>query len=216
MRIKKSYYNFISLLSLLLLFFFSFLIYKFYLNSDPTIINFNNNELSSDFEMEITNNLENLDNFFDNFTFIKSYLVNRKNFEIDINIKIKEPFAKNLINEEIIFTDNTLASFKFFTQNYINSIDLEDISSNSIQINNYLRQFLLEISNLFQVSQIEYVDGRRYNLYLVNGQIIMLPKKITKDLLVFIKQNYEILKKNTNFQEYLDLRNFHEKTIRAK
>ena len=216
MRIKKSYYNFISLISLFLLFFFSFLIYKFYLNSDPTIINFNNNELSSDFEMEITNNLENLDNFFDNFTFIKSYLVNRKNFEIDINIKIKEPFAKNLINEEIIFTDNTLASFKFFTQNYINSIDLEDISSNSIQINNYLRQFLLEISNLFQVSQIEYVDGRRYNLYLVNGQIIMLPKKITKDLLVFIKQNYEILKKNTNFQEYLDLRNFHEKTIRAK
>ena len=216
MRIKKSYYNFISLISLLLLFFFSFLIYKFYLNSDPTIINFNNNELSSDFEMEITNNLENLDNFFDNFTFIKSYLVNRKNFEININIKIKEPFAKNLINEEIIFTDNTLASFKFFTQNYINSIDLEDISSNSIQINNYLRQFLLEISNLFQVSQIEYVDGRRYNLYLVNGQIIMLPKKITKDLLVFIKQNYEILKKNTNFQEYLDLRNFHEKTIRAK
>jgi hypothetical protein len=216
MRIKKSYYNFFSLISLLLLFFFSFLIYKFYLNSDPTIINFNNNELSSDFEMEITNNLENLDNFFDNFTFIKSYLVNRKNFEIDINIKIKEPFAKNLINEEIIFTDNTLASFKFFTQNYINSIDLEDISSNSIQINNYLRQFLLEISNLFQVSQIEYVDGRRYNLYLVNGQIIMLPKKITKDLLVFIKQNYEILKRNTNFQEYLDLRNFHEKTIRAK
>jgi len=216
MRIKKSYYNFISLISLLLLFFFSFLIYKFYLNSDPTIINFNNNELSSDFEMEITNNLENLDNFFDNFAFIKSYLVNRKNFEIDINIKIKEPFAKNLINEEIIFTDNTLASFKFFTQNYINSIDLEDISSNSIQINNYLRQFLLEISNLFQVSQIEYVDGRRYNLYLVNGQIIMLPKKITKDLLVFIKQNYEILKRNTNFQEYLDLRNFHEKTIRAK
>ena len=216
MRIKKSYYNFFSLISLLLLFFFSFLIYKFYLNSDPTIINFNNNELSSDFEMEITNNLENLDNFFDNFTFIKSYLVNRKNFEIDINIKIKEPFAKNLINEEIIFTDNTLASLKFFTQNYINSIDLEDISSNSIQINNYLRQFLLEISNLFQVSQIEYVDGRRYNLYLVNGQIIMLPKKITKDLLVFIKQNYEILKRNTNFQEYLDLRNFHEKTIRAK
>lgn len=216
MRIKKSYYNFISLISLFLLFFFSFVIYKFYLNSDPTIINFNNNELSSDFEMEITNNLENLDNFFDNFTFIKSYLVNRKNFEIDINIKIKEPFAKNLINEEIIFTDNTLASFKFFTQNYINSIDLEDISSNSIQINNYLRQFLLEISNLFQVSQIEYVDGRRYNLYLVNGQIIMLPKKITKDLLVFIKQNYEILKRNTNFQEYLDLRNFHEKTIRAK
>lgn len=216
MKLKKSYYNFISLISLLLIFFFSFLIYKFFLKSDPTIINFYNNELSSDFEMEITNNLENLDNFFENFTFINNYLVNRKNYEIDINIQIKEPFAKNLINEEIIFTDNTLANFKFFTPSFINSIDLEDISNNSIQINNYLRQSLLEISNLFKVSQIEYVDGRRYNLYLVNGQIIMLPKKITKDLLVFIKQNYEILKNNTNFQEYLDLRNFHEKTIRAK
>ena len=216
MKLKKSYYNFISLISLLLIFFFSFLIYKFFLKSDPTIINFYNNELSSDFEMEITNNLENLDNFFENFTFINNYLVNRKNYEIDINIQIKEPFAKNLINEEIIFTDNTLANFKFFTPSFINSIDLEDISNNSIQINNYLRQSLLEISNLFKVSQIEYVDGRRYNLYLDNGQIIMLPKKITKDLLVFIKQNYEILKNNTNFQEYLDLRNFHEKTIRAK
>ena len=30
------------------------------------------------------------------------------------------------------------------------------------------------------------------------------------------KKNYEILKNNTNFEEYLDLRNFHEKTIRAK
>ena len=213
---KKSYYHFISLISLLLIFFFSFLIYKFLLKSDPTIINFYHNELSSDFETEIANNLENLDNFLENFTFIDNYLVNRKNYEIDINIKIKEPFAKNHINEEIIFTDNTLASFKFFTPNFINSIDLEDISNNSIQINNYLRQSLLEISNLFQVRQIEYVDDRRYNLYLVNGQLIMLPKKITKDLLVFIKQNYEILKNNTNFQEYLDLRNFHEKTIRAK
>jgi len=214
--LKKSYYHFISLISLLLIFFFSFLIYKFLLKSDPTIINFYHNELSSDFETEIANNLENLDNFLENFTFIDNYLVNRKNYEIDINIKIKEPFAKNHINEEIIFTDNTLASFKFFTPNFINSIDLEDISNNSIQINNYLRQSLLEISNLFQVRQIEYVDDRRYNLYLVNGQLIMLPKKITKDLLVFIKQNYEILKNNTNFQEYLDLRNFHEKTIRAK
>ena len=213
---KKSYYHFISLISLLLIFFFSFLIYKFLLKSDPTIINFYHNELSSDFETEIANNLENLDNFLENFTFIDNYLVNRKNYEIDINIKIKEPFAKNHINEEIIFNDNTLASFKFFTPNFINSIDLEDISNNSIQINNYLRQSLLEISNLFQVRQIEYVDDRRYNLYLVNGQLIMLPKKITKDLLIFIRQNYEILKNNTNFQEYLDLRNFHEKTIRAK
>ena len=143
-------------------------------------------------------------------------LINRKNSEIDINIQIKEPFAKNQFNQEIIFTDNSIGSFSFFKEKYINSIDLIDISNNPIQINNYLRKSLAEINNLFEISQIEYVDGRRYNLYLAKGPIIMLPKKINEDLLIFIKQNYEILKNNTNFQEYLDLRNFHEKTIRAK
>ena len=213
---KKVYYNFFSLISLLLIFFFSILVYKYFLKSDPTIINFYNNELSSEFEMDITNNLGNPKNFFENFTFIEKYLINKKNSEIDINIKIKEPFAKNQNNQEIIFSDNTVGSFNFFKNSFINSIDLIDVSDNSIQINNYLRQSLTEIRNLFEISQIEYVDGRRYNLYLSKGPVIMLPKKINEDLLIFIKQNYEILKNNTDFREYLDLRNFHEKTIRAK
>ena len=213
---KKVYYNFFSLISLLLIFFFSILVYKYFLKSDPTIINFYNNELSSEFEMDITNNLGNPKNFFENFTFIENYLINKKNSQIDINIKIKEPFAKNQNNQEIIFSDNTVGSFNFFKNSFINSIDLIDVSENSIQINNYLRQSLTEIRNLFEISQIEYVDGRRYNLYLSKGPVIMLPKKINEDLLIFIKQNYEILKNNTDFREYLDLRNFHEKTIRAK
>src|SRR5210317_2053044 len=136
MKLKKSYYNFISLISLLSIFFFSFLIYKYFLKSDPTIVNFYNNELSSEFEMDITNNLENLESFFENYSFIEKYLVNRKNSEINIDILIKKPFAKNQINQEIIFTDNSLGSFSFFKEKFINSIDLIDISNNSIQINN--------------------------------------------------------------------------------
>ena len=215
--IKRKYYtNFLSFISFFLLFFLALLFYKYFLKSEPTIFNFDNNELSPEFEMDITNNLENIENFFKNFTFIEKYLVNKKNSEIDINIQIKEPFAKNIINQEIIFIDNSIGSFSFFNEKFINSIDLIDISNNSIHINNYLRKSLFEISNLFEISQIEYVDGRRYNLYLSKGPIIMLPKKIDEDLLIFIKQNYEILKNNTNFKEYLDLRNFYEKTIRAK
>ena len=215
--IKRKYYSkFFSLISFFLLFFFSLLVYKYFLKSDPTIVNFYNNELSPEFEMDITNNLENLENFFENFTFIEKYLLNRKNSEIDIKIQIKEPFAKNQINQEIIFVDNSIGSFIFFKEKFINSIDLIDISDSPIQINDYLRKSLAEISNLFEISKIEYVDGRRYNLYLSKGPIIMLPKKINEDLLLFIKQNYEILRINTNFKEYLDLRNFHEKTIRAK
>ena len=213
---RKYYFNFFSLISFFLLFFFTLLVYNYFLKSEPTIINFYNNDLSSDFEMEITKNLENIESFFENFTFIEKYLVNRKNSEVDISIQIKEPFAKNQINKEIIFTDNSIGSFSFFKEKYINSIELIDISNNPIQINDYLRKSLIDINNLFEITQIEYVDGRRYNLYLSKGPKIMLPKKIDEDLLIFIRQNYEILKKNTNFKEYLDLRNFHEKTIRAK
>ena len=213
---RKYYFNFLSLISFFLLFFFTLLVYNYFLKSEPTIINFYNNDLSSDFEMEITKNLENIESFFENFTFIEKYLVNRKNSEIDINIQIKVPFAKNQINQEIIFTDNSLGSFSFFKEKYINSIKLIDVSNNPIQINNYLRKTLIEMSTLFEISQIEYVDERRYNLYLSKGPIIMLPKKIDEHLLKFIKQNYEILKNYTDFKEYLDLRNFHEKTIRAK
>ena len=213
---KKYYYNFFSFISFFLLFFLLFLIYKYFLKLEPSIVNFYNKELSSEFEMDITNNLENLESFFENYNFIEKYLINRKNSEVDIDIQIKDPFAKNQINQEIIFIDNTIGSFNFFKEKYINSIDLIDISNYPIQINNYLRKSLDEINNLFEISQIEYVDGRRYNLYLNKGQIIMLPKKINEDLLIFIKQNYAILKNYTNFQEYLDLRNFHEKTIRAK
>jgi len=213
---RKYYYNILSSISFFILFFFLFLVYKYFLKSEPSIVNFYNNDLSSEFEMDITNNLENHEIFFENYTFIEKYLINRKNSEIDINIQIKEPFAKNQINQEIIFTDNSIGSFSFFKEKYIDSIDLIDISNNPIQINNYLRKSLAEINNLFEVNKIEYVDGRRYNLHLSKGTIIMLPKKINEDLLIFIKQNYEILKNNTNFKEYLDLRNFHEKTIRAK
>ena len=69
--------------------------------------------------MDITKNLENLESFFENYTFIEKYLINRKTSEIDINIQIKEPFAKNQINQEIIFTDNSIGSFNFFKKNIL-------------------------------------------------------------------------------------------------
>ena len=69
--------------------------------------------------MDITNNLENLESFFENYTFIEKYLINRKNSEIDINIQIKEPFAKNQINQEIIFTDNSIGHLVFSKKNIL-------------------------------------------------------------------------------------------------
>ena len=44
----------------------------------------------------------------------------------------------------------------------------------------------------------------------------MLPKKMNKELITFIKENIEFLKKSKDYKEYLDLRNFNEKIIRVK
>ena len=44
----------------------------------------------------------------------------------------------------------------------------------------------------------------------------MLPKKIDKELINFIEENFKFLKNNNDFKEYLDFRNFNEKMIRVK
>ena len=72
------------------------------------------------------------------------------------------------------------------------------------------------MSNLFNIDKIEYIDDRRYNLILRNGKIVMLPKVIDSKLLFFIENNIDLIEKSTNYEEFLDLRNFHNKTIRLK
>ena len=42
----------------------------------------------------------------------------------------------------------------------------------------------------------------------------MLPKVIDYNLLNFIKNNIDIIEKSTNYKQFLDLRNFYNKTIR--
>ena len=72
------------------------------------------------------------------------------------------------------------------------------------------------MASIFNISQIEYIDDRRYNLVLSSGTIIMLPKVIDSDFINFIENNIEIINKNTNYEKFLDLRNFHKKSIRLK
>ena len=83
-------------------------------------------------------------------------------------------------------------------------------------INNYLNENSQILFSLFDINQIEYIDDRRYNLVLSNGRIVMLPKVIDSKLINFIKNNINLIDKSTNYQQFLDLRNFHNKTIRLK
>ena len=188
-----------------------------YITKKPLeIINFIQSDIHEDFEIEITNNLNDINNFLKEYLFIDSHLIKRNNNEINIQINLKKPFALNNLTKEVIFYDNTTASSYYFKQNYLDKINLIDISKNSLHINNYLNENSQILFSLFNINQIEYIDDRRYNLVLSNGRIIMLPKVIDSKLINFIKNNINLIDKSTNYQQFLDLRNFHNKTIRLK
>ncbi len=188
-----------------------------YISKKPLeIINFIQSDIHEDFEIEITNNLNDINNYLKEYLFIKSHLIKRNNNEINIQINLKKPFALNNLTKEVIFYDNTTASSYYFKQNYLDKINLIDISKNSLHINNYLNENSQILFSLFNINQIEYIDDRRYNLVLSNGRIVMLPKVIDSKLINFIINNINLIDKSTNYQQFLDLRNFHNKTIRLK
>ena len=129
--------------------------------------------------------------------------------------RMLKPLIKECI-KEIIFEDGSVGSFSYFNNEYIQNIELIDISEESLMINDYLDRSIDQLKSIFKIIQIKFIDSRRYDIYLEGNLRIMVPKKIDQKLLLFLEENYELLKQNSNFQDYLDLRNFHEKTIRAK
>ena len=212
-RLKEISIYLLSIILLLTSFHFSI---NYLFNKDSVIINFIDSDIHEEFEIEITNNLDDIGNFLKEYLFIENYLLKRKKNEITIQLKLKEPFAINNLTNEVIFTDNTIAPTNYFELNYLDSINLIDISQNSIHVNYYLNEYYQSLSTLFDIDQIEYIEDRRYNLVLSNGKIIMLPKVIDSKLLYFIKNNIDLIDKSTNYSKFLDLRNFHNKTIRLK
>ena len=213
LRYREVAIYFSSILILILLINFS----VNYITKKPLeIINFIQSDIHEDFEIEITNNLNDINNYLKEYLFIESHLIKRNNNQINIQINLKKPFALNNLTKEVIFYDNTTASSYYFKQNYLDKINLIDISKNSLDINNDLNENSQILFSLFNINQIEYIDDRRYNLVLSNGRIVMLPKVIDSKLINFIKNNINLIDKSTNYQQFLDLRNFHNKTIRLK
>ena len=210
---KNIFLSFISFLIIIGSFFYLYL----YLFKEKTkLIKFAPSGISINFEVDISNNIEDIENFLINYEFIKSYLIRLNDNDLNVEIILKEPFAKNNLNQEIIFKDGSIGSFSYFNTEFINTIDLVDSSNETLQINDYLDKSIVYLKRIFNINQIKFIDGRRYDLYLEDNLRIMLPKKIDQKLLIFLEENFNLLKQNSNFQDYLDLRNFHEKTIRAK
>ena len=203
----------LSISSLIVFFYFTII----YFTKKPfEIINFIDSNINKDFEVEITNNLNDINSYLKEYLFIENHLIRRIDNEIHIQINLKKTFALNNLTKEVIFFDNTTAPINYFKTSYLDKIKLIDISKNSIFINHYLNENYQILSSLFDIDKIEYIDDRRYNLVLSDGKIVMLPKVIDSNLLNFIKNNIDIIEKSTNYKQFLDLRNFYNKTIRLK
>ena len=209
-------YLIISIISFLVLLLGFNYVFESLKNESSKSIIFNNQNLSLNFEIDISQNINNINNYLNNYKFIRSYIIKKENSKLFINIVLKKPFAKNNLNQEIIFNDNSIASFNFFDQSFIDSVYLIDTSIKSMKINKYLKTMFDDLKKIFNIAQIEFIDQRRYNLILQNNIKVMLPKKINKELIIFIRENFEFLKNSNDFKEYLDFRNFNEKMIRAK
>ena len=209
-------YLIVSISSLLFLLFSFYYVFVSLENESSNSIKFNDQNLSLSFEIDISQNINNINDYLNNYKFIQSYIIKKKKSKIFINIVLKKPFAKNNLNQEIIFKDNSLASYDFFSQSFIDTIYLIDTSVESLKINKYLNTTFKDLKRIFNITQIEFIDQRRYNLILQNNIKVMLPKKIDKELIIFIEENLEFLKNNNDFKEYLDFRNFNEKMIRVK
>jgi len=207
---------FLSFISFLIIIGSCFYLYLYLFKEKTKLIKFAPSGISINFEVDISNNIEDIENFLINYEFIKSYLIRLNDNDLNVEIILKEPFAKNNLNQEIIFKDGSIGSFSYFNTEFINTIDLVDSSNETLQINDYLDKSIVYLKRIFNINQIKFIDSRRYDLYLEDNLRIMLPKKIDQKLLIFLEENFNLLKQNSNFQDYLDLRNFHEKTIRAK
>jgi len=207
---------FLSFISFLLIIGSCFYLYLYLFKEKTKLIKFAPSGISINFEVDISNNIEDIENFLINYEFIKSYMIRLNDKDLNVEIILKEPFAKNNLNQEIIFKDGSIGSFSYFNFEFINNIDLVDSSNETLQINDYLDKSIVYLKRIFNINQIKFIDSRRYDLYLEDNLRVMLPKKIDQKLLIFLEENFNLLKQNSNFQDYLDLRNFHEKTIRAK
>ena len=205
---------FYSIVSFSIIFAGFFYLYLF--KENTKLIKFSPSGISIDFEVEISNNIKDVEKFLINYEFIESYLVTLNNKDLNVDINLKEPFAKNNLNQEVIFEDSSIGSFFYFNNEYIENIELIDTSEETLQINDYLNKSIDHLRSIFKINQIKLIDSRRYDIYLEDNLRIMLPKIIDQKLLLFLEDNYDLLKPNSTFKDYLDLRNFHEKTIRAQ
>ena len=206
--------NFFILFLIISLTYF-FIVKNFDLNNSKRIV-YVNPEISQFFYSSLPRNLKLIKNYLDNTNFIESYKLSIKKDELNLDISIYSPFAINNINDKIIFRNGVISETNYFNKNFVENIKLEDITLKTFNIEASFIKFLYELNNFNQISQIELIDNRRFDLYLSDGRKIMLPKILDNKLIIFLNENLNIFLKDDNFNYYLDLRNFLSHSVRMK
>ena len=206
--------NYIILVSIIFLSTYLYIINNDYNKSKK--ITFLNLSIAETYYAKLPKDLNLLKVNLNNTTFMKQFSIDIKKNEIFINIILHAPFAFNDNDNTVIFENGTLAKSIFFNNIFINEIKLKDISSNTMKISKSFITLLNQL-NIFQfLRAIELIDNRRYNVYLMDGRKIMLPKIVNTKLINFLNENIDIMLNDENFSNYLDLRNFATNSIRMK
>ncbi len=212
--------NFLHLINYLFLLVIIIFIYFFTSNfyTEKVILksNIENKYLSDKFLEKFPVNIKSIEDLLTNNNFISSYYTYYDNKNLKLVLKIREPFAKNIKLEKIIFKNSLIVDSSNFNSNFIENIKLEDITENMLAIDKILIAKILTLNNFDKFSKIEFIDNRRYDLFLNDGRKIMFPRVINFQLIDFINDKLIFFMSDINFTTYLDLRNFSNDTIRMK
>ena len=123
------------------------------LNNSKNII-YVNSEISQIFYSNLPKDLKLLKNYLNINDFIESYEVTIKKNELHLSLSTYPPFAINNINGKIIFKNGVISESNFFNKNFINNIQLQDISLNMSSIDPLFIQFLYELNIFNEIFKI--------------------------------------------------------------
>ncbi len=204
---------------LIFIFIFIYVLYFLYININSqnnyeTI--FKNEKLSEDFLINVPNEPKLIKKYLINYNFYSDYKIIIKDNKYIVEVKIYNPFAINYSYNQVIFENGNLDNVDIFSTKLINSINLVYKTKNPIYIEKETINILKEIRSIINFNTLEFIDDRRYDLYLDDGRKVMLPKLLDFKLINFLKKNFKFLINDNNFSSYLDLRNFHYDSIRMK
>ncbi len=208
------FFNYLILPIFIILFFFIFNNTLFNKNSQVLLVS--NDNFSELFISSLPDNTKILKKYLSKLDFIESFFLKLNNEKLLVEINMYNAFAKNNINEQIIFENGSISKFIYFKDFFIKNIQIENSNNKTSKLNLLSIKNLKKLNYIHDIIKIEKIDNRRLDIFLRDGRKIMLPKTINSNLIDFLNESLNSFMMDVNFKSYLDLRNFDSNSIRMK